>query len=181
MRWSAWPRPNAPRSTSTTWQRRSKKGLGNEIALDLRRLIQIDLPEAADAALVDRAEVVFAVGIVVVGEGVEGANFRQQRATLLDRHRLNAGGDHHGPADEGAAEVVVEGADAFGGGHDCAGHGFSLLRLGMGWRAPVLGHARNEEGRPAGRPIEFGRTLFRVTCPRRETRGAERRCPGAGS
>jgi hypothetical protein len=39
MRWSAWPRPNTPRSTSTTWQRR-RKGPGNEIALDLRRLIQ---------------------------------------------------------------------------------------------------------------------------------------------
>ena len=136
MRWSAWPRPNAPRSTSTTWQRRSKKGLGNEIALDLRRLIQIDLPEAADAGFVHRAEVMLAVGIVVVGEGVEGANLREQRATLIDWQGFDAGGDHHGAVDEGAAEGVVEGADAFGGGHGGAGHGFSLLRLGMGWRAP---------------------------------------------
>ena len=134
MRWSAWPRPNAPRSTSTTWQRRSKKGLGNEIALDLRRLIQVDLPEAADAAFVDRAEVVLAMRIVVVGEGVGGADLRQQRATLIDRHGFDARGDHDGAADEGAAEGVVEGADAFDGGHDCAGHGFALLRFeGMGW------------------------------------------------
>jgi hypothetical protein len=125
MRWSAWPRPNAPRSTSTTWQRRSKKGLGNEIALDLRRLIQVDLPEAADAAFVDRTEVVFAVGIVVVGENVEGAHLLEERATLIDRQGLDAGGDNDHAADESAAEGVVEGADAFGGGHGCAGHGFA--------------------------------------------------------
>ncbi len=47
-------------------------------------VVVVDLPEAADAAFVDRAEVVFAVGIVVVGEGVEGANLRQQRATLIE-------------------------------------------------------------------------------------------------
>ena len=39
-----------------------------------RAVVVVDLPEAADAALVHRAEVVFAVGIVVVGEGVEGAD-----------------------------------------------------------------------------------------------------------
>ena len=42
-------------------------------------VVAIDFPEVADAALVDRAEVVFAVGIVVVGEGVEGANLLEQR------------------------------------------------------------------------------------------------------
>ena len=99
-------------------------------------VVVLDFPEAADAALVDRAEVVLAVGIVVVGEGVEGANLRQQRATLLERHGFDAGGDHDDAADEGAAEGVVEGADAFGGGHGGAGHGFGLLRLGLGWRAP---------------------------------------------
>jgi hypothetical protein len=36
----------------------------------------------------DRAEVVFAVGIVVVGEGVERANLLQERATLIDRRGL---------------------------------------------------------------------------------------------
>ena len=170
MRWSAWPRPNAPRSTSTTWQRRSKKGLGNEIALDLRRLIQVDLPEAADAGFVDRAEVMLAMGIVVVGEGVEGANLREQRATLIDRHGFDAGGDHHGAADEGAAEGVVEGADAFGGGHGGAGHGFGLLRL-RGWDGRAWsGHARNRKGRPAGRPIEFGGRLSARHLP--ETRNS---------
>ena len=86
-------------------------------------VVVLDFPEAADAALVDRAEVVLAMGIVVVGEGVEGANLCEQRATLLDRHGFDAGGDHDHAADEGAAEGVVEGADAFGGGHGGAGHG----------------------------------------------------------
>src|SRR5208283_1658383 len=134
MRWSAWPRPNAPRSTPPTWQRRRKR-LGNEIALDLRRLIQVDLPEAADAGFVHRAEVVLAVRIVIVAEGLEGADLRQQRAALIARHGFDAGGDHDHAADEGAAEGVVEGADGFGFGHG-AGHGFALLRLGLGWRAP---------------------------------------------
>src|SRR5208283_595700 len=135
MRWSAWPRPNAPRSTPPTWQRRRKR-LGNEIALDLRRLIQVDLPEAADAGFVHRAEVVLAVRIVIVAEGLEGADLRQQRAALIARHGFDAGSDHDHAADEGAAEGVVEGADGFGFGHGGAGHGFSLLRLGMGRRVP---------------------------------------------
>jgi hypothetical protein len=125
MRWSAWPRPNTPRSTSTTWQRR-RKGPGNEIALDLRRLIQVDLPKAADAAIVDRAKVVFAVRVVVVGEGVERANLLEERATLIEQHGFDAGGDHDGAADKGAAEGVVEGPDAFGCGHGSVGHGLSL-------------------------------------------------------
>ena len=49
--------------------------------------------------------------------------FCEERATLLERHGFDAGGDHDHAADEGAAEGVVEGADAFGGGHGCAGHG----------------------------------------------------------
>ena len=49
-----------------------------------RAVVVLDLPEAADAALVDRAEVVLAVGIVVVGEDVEGADLREQRATLIE-------------------------------------------------------------------------------------------------
>ena len=36
----------------------------------------------------------------------------------------------------------------------------------MGWRAPGSGHARKEEGRPEGRPIEFARTLFRASLAR---------------
>jgi hypothetical protein len=48
-------------------------------------VIAIDFPEVADAGFVHRAEVVFAVGIVVVGEGVEGANLLQERATRSSR------------------------------------------------------------------------------------------------
>ena len=87
-------------------------------------VVAVDFPKVADAALVDRAEVVFAVGIVVVSEDVEGAHLLQERATLIDRHGFDAGGDHDHAADEGAAEGVVEGADAFDGGHGGAGHGF---------------------------------------------------------
>ena len=57
-----------------------------------------------------------------------------------------------GAADEGAAEGVVEGADAFGGGHGCAGHGFSLLRLGMGWRARFWGMRETKRGDPQAAP-----------------------------
>src|SRR5271157_2557581 len=46
-------------------------------------VVVFDLPEAADAALVDRAEVVLPMGIVVVGEGVEGADLREQRLAPL--------------------------------------------------------------------------------------------------
>jgi hypothetical protein len=56
----------------------------------------------------------FAVRIVDFAERLEGANLRQQRATLIDRHGFDAGGDHHGAADKSAAEIVIEGSDAFG-------------------------------------------------------------------
>ena len=117
------------------------------------------------------AEVVLAVGIVVFAEGGEGADLLRAASDVDRRQRLDAGGDHDGAADEGPAEGVVEGADAFGGGHGCAGHWLDLLRLGMGNGArPVHGHARNEEGRPEGRPAK--RTMIvvaissaRATCP----------------
>ena len=51
MRWSAWPRPNEPRSTSSGWLREKKKGLGNEVALDGRLLIQDVLVKVLRCAL----------------------------------------------------------------------------------------------------------------------------------
>jgi len=75
------------------------------------------------------------MGIVVFGEGVEGADLREQRLALLGGHGFNARSHQDHAADEGAAEIVVEGADAFGGGHGGAGHGFWLQRLGIGWRS----------------------------------------------
>ena len=45
----------------------------------------------------------------------------------------------------------------FGLGHGGARHGFVLLRLGDGLaRARCHGHARNEKGRPKGRPMRSG-------------------------
>src|SRR5271166_3348536 len=105
---------------------RGDGGISGNWRAEFGRAVEIiDFPEVPDAALVDRAEVVFAVWIVVVGEGVEGANLREQRASLLHRHGFDAGGDEDHAADKGAAEGVVEGANAFGGGHGCAGHGFA--------------------------------------------------------
>jgi len=63
------------------------------------------------------------MGIVVFGEGVEGANLRQQRATLLVGHGFYPRGDHHGAADKGAAEIVVQFADTVGFRHGYASHG----------------------------------------------------------
>ena len=43
----------------------------------------------------------------------------------------------------------------------------------MGRARLVHGHARNEEGRPAGRPMEFARTLFRASLAREAELGME--------
>jgi hypothetical protein len=102
-----------------------RKGLG-KIALDRRRLRQVDLPEVADAAFVHRAKIVFAARVVVFSEGIEGAHLGQQRATFLVGHGFHACGDHHHAADEAAAEIVVEFADTFDCGHDGTGHGSYL-------------------------------------------------------
>jgi hypothetical protein len=97
----------------------------------------------------------FAVGIVVFSEDVEGANLLEERATLIDRQGLDAGGDHDDAADEGAAKGVVEGADAFGGGHSGAGHWLDLLRLGLGMaRAWFKGMRGTKRGDPKAAPCE---------------------------
>jgi hypothetical protein len=91
--------------------------------LDCRPLIQIDFPEAARATFLDSAEVVFAMGIIVFGEGVERADLLQKGPALIGRHGFDAGGDHDGAADEGTAESVIQFADAVGFGRGDAGHG----------------------------------------------------------
>ncbi len=53
--------------------------------------------------------------MVVFVESLEAADLRQQLATLIERHGF-AGGNHYGLDDEGAAEGVVEGEEAFSGG-----------------------------------------------------------------
>ena len=55
--------------------------------------------------------------------------FRQQRAALLDWHRLDAAGDHDGAADEGAAKVRA--FDAFTDDNDPHGeHDFGSVDEG---------------------------------------------------
>jgi hypothetical protein len=68
-----------------------------------------------DAAHLDDAEVVFAVRIIVPVEGFEVLNFSKEGPTLVGGHRSDACGDNNGPADEGAAEGIVEIANAGGG------------------------------------------------------------------
>ena len=46
-------------------------------------IVVVDLPEAADVAVVDDAEVMLAVGIVVFAEGVELAHLGEKRASAL--------------------------------------------------------------------------------------------------
>ena len=99
-------------------------------------VVVVDLPEAADAAVLDDAEVVFAVGVVVLAEGVEGAHLREDRAALVGGQRLDAGGDHDGPADEGAAEGVVEVANSGGGSRVICGHGLLLVWIAESKRDP---------------------------------------------
>ncbi len=138
MRWSAWPRPNEPRSTSCTWQRRKKKGLGNEIVLDRTRLIQVDLPEQLLAIEFERSEVVLAVRIVVAGERIE-RNHRCDRACDEFRTvRIDAG--RHVELSErtierARAERVVERGDAGGGvAHDLPPRFGLIERSGSGGR-----------------------------------------------
>jgi hypothetical protein len=56
---------NPRRDAGIGWVGRAHLGLA---------VVVVDLPEAADAAFVDGAEVVLAMRIVVLGEGVEGAD-----------------------------------------------------------------------------------------------------------
>jgi hypothetical protein len=52
---------------------RRHRGIGRIGGAHLGRAVAVvDLPKAADATFVDRAEVMFAVWVVVLGEGVEG-------------------------------------------------------------------------------------------------------------
>jgi hypothetical protein len=60
---------------------RRHRGIGRIGGAHLcRAVVVVDLPKAADAAVVDQAEVMFALWVVVLGEGVEGADlFRRRR------------------------------------------------------------------------------------------------------
>ena len=53
-------------------------------------VVIIDLPEAADNALLDEAEVVLAVRVVVLVEPVERPDLREDQATPISRQRFKA-------------------------------------------------------------------------------------------
>ena len=81
----------------------------------------------------------------VFAEGLKGTDLLQQRAALLDGQRIDAGGDHHGPTDERAAEVVVEVADAVGPGFGGRAHGCCSRDLRDGLRSPMLAECVQRE------------------------------------
>ena len=58
--------------------------------------------------MLDDAEVVLAVGIVVVSEAFKRSHVGQKRGSALAGQGFDAGGDDDHAADEGAAEGVVE-------------------------------------------------------------------------
>jgi hypothetical protein len=53
-------------------------------------IVIIHLPKAAHAILVERAEVVFAMRVVILSERVEGPNMLQEATTPIDRHGFDA-------------------------------------------------------------------------------------------
>lgn len=85
-------------------------------------VVVVDLPEAAHAGFVDGAEIMLLMRVVRVAEGVEASDLLQQRTALIERHGLDTLRDHDGPANEGAAEHVIEFADSVGFGVAGAGH-----------------------------------------------------------
>jgi len=78
-------------------------------------VVIIDLPEAADIALLDEAEVVLAVRVVVLVELVKRPDFREDQATTVSSQRFKACRDDNYAADEGSAKRVVEFLDTGGG------------------------------------------------------------------
>ena len=106
MRRCAWPRPNDPTSTPSIWQRRKKKRLGNEIVLDRRPLIQVDLPKQLFAVEFERTEVMFTVRVVVGDEGVEGSNRADRTGDEFQSERRYAVGR------VGLAQPSIEGTSA---------------------------------------------------------------------
>jgi hypothetical protein len=115
MRWSAWPRPNDPKSTPSTWRQGKKKGLCDGIMLDYRPLIQIDLEKELAARKVEAPEIVLAMWVVVAVEGVERYDFSDRHRAHVARQSVDARRQHRAGECriEGLAKRVVEIANAF--------------------------------------------------------------------
>src|SRR5271166_814202 len=75
-------------------------------------VVVVDLPEATDVAVLDHAEVVLAVWVVVFGEGVERPHFREDRFPLRRGQCFDASGDDDGSAYKSSTEGIVEMTDS---------------------------------------------------------------------
>jgi hypothetical protein len=75
-------------------------------------VVVVDFPDAADIAVLDKAEVVLAMRVVVFVEVIERANPGENRMTPVGGKRFKAGSDYYRPACKRAAERVIERADA---------------------------------------------------------------------
>src|SRR5271166_17876 len=75
-------------------------------------VVVIDLPEATDVAVLDHAEVMLAVRVVVFGEGVEPLYSREDRFPLRRGQCFDASGDDDGSAYKSSTEGIVEMTDS---------------------------------------------------------------------
>lgn len=79
-------------------------------------IVIVDFPEVSHAALLDRAEVVFAVRVVVGRETIEGLHLAEHGVLLLVGQGGNALGEQNPAAKyQAATEIVIEAADFLGG------------------------------------------------------------------
>src|SRR5271165_7092091 len=75
-------------------------------------VVVVDLQEAADVAVLDHAEVVLFVWVVIFGEGVEQLYFREDRFPLRRGQCFDDGGDDDGSACKSSTEGIVEMTDS---------------------------------------------------------------------
>src|SRR5271165_7176566 len=75
-------------------------------------VVVVDLQEAADVAVLDHAEVVLFVWVVIFGEGVEQLYFREDRFPLRRGQCFDASGDDDGSACKSSTEGIVEMTDS---------------------------------------------------------------------
>lgn len=95
---SAHDRQHAPCASRVSWvRRRAVHGA----------VIVVDLEKEPVTGEIDRAEVVFAVWIILWLEGVVGSDGRQQGQALILGEGVNAGCDHDCALDEGLSQLIV--------------------------------------------------------------------------
>jgi hypothetical protein len=106
----------------------------------------IEVEKATKAASGYGPKITFMTRAIACVEIDEVTDFPEQRSALFERHGLNAGGNHDGPADERAAKRDWRGRRNWSW----------ILRFPMivGRHGAPVRHRANEKGRPADRPME---------------------------